>query len=1152
MAVGGVNLVRVPLDDIVADATYFQHRDVPAGQSFNEPYVVSIERDAKLDPAGNEIPGTGYDWETAKRSPLEVWRNPDDGRLYVFAGYHRLEAEKRRYARGAAHSAPDIEVIIDERPYAEVNLQAIRSNHRDAESDIIEIGGAAASLAKHHGMSEKQIADFLRKKSVAGIRDALNINAMPADVKEKIRLKGGGRQWQELAAEIGGAIRLGWMTSAQGGELFDRFRRQYGDSIPGRMKVRTFLQERQKELAAKDAERRQTPMDLHHESFEATRNPWIEGLDERIAAQADLRDAEKSIGSYERMIALLDAENFRGVSPQCLDEVRSMAQEEIAALNARIAGEQPPPRAEHSPEAVAEFAEREQEVIDDPAAAMRDGGATAMIPDEAPAVADAPAIVPDAAPIVVEAAVEGYAADATEQEIHGPPALPDAPPPVVVEQPAVADEFPTLARFLDRKGGPTIRELREWKNSLTPEQQRLYRIGKYDTLPPMPHRDLETLREIYDNAIIPADRVLVAIEALEIVASGEPTPDEQLDMLLFARDAFPRDNIHSDKPYDVDMSGSVRVDPRALIREFDDYYALAQQRGSTAWAEQAPVVAEQAPAVEEAPAVADEPPPRTDVMAAAEWIVKKDQEDLAAHPEARRLEHAIRHARSQGDRMRAGDEALKLYADETDPNRKARLLEVAKYAASEMRGRNRGGGESRTERMMLNAIEFATSGTEPPEIITMRDVSELRRDLESRGGDRVGSNMPVVLAREALGYVKTGQPDRAQAEALLTFAEEIAKAEKPAFRDGLQQLAAVAAGSWKHVQAQREAAAASAPAPSRDDLTLAPPSDFGFAPQMGIEIAGGGETAKQAAAREMQRLRAEADAPALAQAEHARVERVERGPVAQTAFNTDDAVITGPPTYIGGTDRPPSKTALQNWEESKRRFRRADRATEMSAPLDPNEPTEAEQRIAAATAAVEAERLSGTELRDEVNRAYAGLERMKSGEATLAERKDAINFAGGVANSTDNALIKTQLFAAMEVATATWDRLQRKAKREADAAPVAPPPVAEPIALAPQTFAQVIGKWDGKKYYEVNLLTGKKRSSKKKPEGMPTGEWAVRVEGEFAPEDQYVQVGGDMLRVSGGGRFLDADRAFGKPDCAPSPRSRNRSGAPRTLRGLAG
>lgn len=112
MADVGVNIIRVPLDEVIADPRLFQHRDVPDGQSFNEDYVLRIERDPDIDAEGNPIPGTGYDVEEAKRAPLQVWRNPDDGQLYVYAGYHRLEAEKRRHARGAEHSAPDVEVIV--------------------------------------------------------------------------------------------------------------------------------------------------------------------------------------------------------------------------------------------------------------------------------------------------------------------------------------------------------------------------------------------------------------------------------------------------------------------------------------------------------------------------------------------------------------------------------------------------------------------------------------------------------------------------------------------------------------------------------------------------------------------------------------------------------------------------------------------------------------------------------------------------------------------------------------------------------------------------------------------------------------------------------------------------------------------------------
>ena len=113
-------------------------------------------------------------------------------------------------------------------------------------------------------------------------------------------------------------------------------------------------------------------------------------------------------------------------------------------------------------------------------------------------------------------------------------------------------------------------------------------------------------------------------------------------------------------------------------------------------------------------------------------------------------------------------------------------------------------------------------------------------------------------------------------------------------------------------------------------------------------------------------------------------------------------------------------------------------------------------------------------------------------------------------------------------------------------------PSEEPFDLAPK-WTQVIGKWDGKRYYEVNLLTGKKRTLKKKPAAVDVvGEWVERVEGEFPPQDMYVQAGGDMIRIHGNGRFVDIEPAFGKPACPAPRRARETGGAPKTRRGLQG
>ena len=131
---------------------------------------------------------------------------------------------------------------------------------------------------------------------------------------------------------------------------------------------------------------------------------------------------------------------------------------------------------------------------------------------------------------------------------------------------------------------------------------------------------------------------------------------------------------------------------------------------------------------------------------------------------------------------------------------------------------------------------------------------------------------------------------------------------------------------------------------------------------------------------------------------------------------------------------------------------------------------------------------------------------------------------------------------------------KRRAKEAEALHPADSLPSAEPIELAPTKFAQVIGKWDGTRYYEVNLLTGKKRSAKKKPDKVTSkNEWVAVVTGEFAPVDGlHVQAGGDMLRVSGNGKYVDIDRGFGKGTYASPLRSRNRSGAPKTRRGLHG
>jgi len=218
----------IPLEDVNINKQAFQNRE----SDFSQETVDSILGD---------IDNKSFKWE--KFDPVKLWKNPEDGKLYVLAGHSRLAAFKKAVEQGHAEFSKIPSFIVEGKTFEEAQEFALReSNTLGSREENYERAKIYRDM-RQAGKSKKDImAEAFKneKKNAATVINLSYLNFKGESVGLMKALKGttmanDARKAEAIADYIGAARKtfpeltdqhedemFKWLMSG----VFDKFQRR--------------------------------------------------------------------------------------------------------------------------------------------------------------------------------------------------------------------------------------------------------------------------------------------------------------------------------------------------------------------------------------------------------------------------------------------------------------------------------------------------------------------------------------------------------------------------------------------------------------------------------------------------------------------------------------------------------------------------------------------------------------------------------------------------------------------------------------------------------------------------------------------------------------------------------------------------------------
>lgn len=197
----------------------------------------SISTDpARFQPRGGVAPERVQNivesYDPQAMDPLKVWQDPSDGKVYVLAGHHRLEALREM----GVEDAP----VIEFRGTEEQAINAAQTSNNQAAQSPLEQAGVARRL-RGQGMSIKKIRQSMNLTSDAQAQKYVYASYAPQTVKEhmKVPVDQGGASLN-LVSAMGAPVAEGTASVEEMAQLFDFFVKRDG-KLPTADQIEQFM-----------------------------------------------------------------------------------------------------------------------------------------------------------------------------------------------------------------------------------------------------------------------------------------------------------------------------------------------------------------------------------------------------------------------------------------------------------------------------------------------------------------------------------------------------------------------------------------------------------------------------------------------------------------------------------------------------------------------------------------------------------------------------------------------------------------------------------------------------------------------------------------------------------------------------------------------